>query len=1002
MKTRRPPWNLILLLWLAFALRVWRLGAQSLWYDEGYSAYLGAHLPLDRALDLTARDVVPPLYYLLLRLWVPLVGMSEYALRLLSVLFGVVAVALMGRIGRQLADAGLLSAVLATVAPVLIWLSQDARMYGPLVAWSLLAAWGLLRAVAPAAPSRSRQRGWALFVGAGLAALYTHTVAAFWLMGQVLFGLLATWQQRHQPQRIREGLLALALIAAGYLPWVIVARISYPVNLGYWPGYLPPLHLWRVAWEALVGGQYLSPVQTDLAAVWFAAVTLLGWMILLFRRRQVALYLFCYLVVSLLAMSIAFRHTPKLGPRYPTAMAPALLLILAAGATEWRGARGGEREARGERREARGGGRGAHHVSSLALLPCRGPPAVARQGQGAGPGRTGCFTFHISRLTFYILLLGVFVLSLRADVNLYFDADYGKDDWRAAARYVQAQRRPDEAVLLVSGHAFPVFAYYYGWEGWQALPDDLQLDVTHVQNYPVVAPRLNRILAGASGAWLVLWQDEVVDPTGLVPALLGDVGRELPIPTFHGSSVKVRHFELPAAVHFPEELPVEHVLHQAAAPGLAALGYTLSTPLRSGTLPTPLRSPWHLTEPRQVGTLPAAPLPADAEISLRVFWQAEEPLRGAHAASLRLSDRLGQEWARQDSLLAGPYFAERWPPGTPVMGQYTATLPLGTPPGTYTPTLMIYRGDETFGTLHLSPLVITRPLSVPTPLALELPPSSPPQAGGIEGGGSELSLVGVGFDQQTVTPCQHWSLSLAWRAETRPAQDYRLRLSAGLDQTETVLAVDYPTTRWQPGDVWRTRHRVPINCRALDGTVPVMAQLLGADGQPLGAPLNLGEITVAAGRQFALPAELTAVRDVRLAGVGTLVGYWLDQDRAQPGENLQVALYWRAGQPIDGNYSIFVHLESDADTAGRTGRVWAQHDGWPVGGQKPTSTWAPEEVIIDRHVVPIGVDVPPGLYRLVVGMYDALTLQPLAAFEPDGRPIEGGRILLQPITIYVP
>lgn len=794
-------------------------------------------------------------------------------------------------------------------------------MYGPLVTWSLLASWGLLRAVAAGATPRSRRRGWALFVGAGLAALYTHTVAALWLMGQACFGLLAVLHSR-QRERVYEALAALGLLAAGYLPWIIVALISYQTNTGYWPGYLPPPYLWRTAWNVFVGGQHLSAAQTSLAATWFGIATLLCWGMLLFKRPRVAVYLFCYLVMPLLAMGIVFQHTPKLAPRYPTAMAPALLLTLATGAA---------------------------------------PLLHAARRVMADPRRGERHTQHVTRVACGLLLLGVVLFSLRAVANLYFDPRYGKDDWRAVADHVRSQRRPDEAVILTSGHAFPVFAYYYGWEGWHAWPDDVQLDVTHVLNYPAVAPRLNQVLAGAGGAWLVLWQDEVVDPTGLLPALLGDVGRELPVPTFRGASagdqLRLRHFALSAA-RFPDALPVQHALQQTVAPGLTGLGYTL----------------------------PAAPLPADSVVSLRVFWQAEEALQGAHAASLRLSDRWGQEWARQDRLLAGPwYFTERWLPGVPVLGCYTVTLPLGTPPGTYTPTLGIYRGDETFDTLHLAPLVITRPLNLPAVSALGLPP--------VSGAAGELSLVGAGFDQRAVTPCRNWYLNLAWTASTRPAQDYRLLLSAGPDRKETVLAADYPTSRWQPGDVWLTRHHLLINCRAFDGTVPVVAQLLDAAGQAVGEPLELGQLTVVAGRQFTLPSDLTAVLNVRLADVGSLVGYRLQKDRFQPGENLQVALYWRASQETERNYSVFVHLESD--------RVWAQHDGWPVDGHKPTSTWAQGEVVTDQHVVPIGEDVPAGTYRLVVGMYDAATLQPLAAFGPDGQPIEQGRIVLQSVTVYI-
>lgn len=939
MRSRKFTWITIFILWLAFALRVWHLDTQSLWYDEGYSVYLGAHLPLDRAIDLTVRDIVPPLYYLLLRVWLPFAGTTEYALRFLSVLFGVTSVALAAQIGRDLMRrvapstgtsagewSGLLSAALFAVAPVFIWLSQDARMYGPLVTWTLLAAWGLLKALAPNATRRTRRWGWGLFVLAGLAALYTHTVSAFWLLGQGVFGILAVWHQREQQERVHEGLVALGAMAIGYLPWVIVVLFSYETNAGYWPGHLPPTYLWRTAWDAFVGGEYLPTAETDLAAAWFGVAALLAWVILLFKQPRVALYLFCFLIIPLAAMGVAFRQTPKLAARYPTALAPALFFALAAGSVI------------------------AVRVSKIAAA------VVA------------------------LVWVGLVLISARADANLYFSPEYGNANWRAAAQFVQTNQRSDEAVLLVSGHAYPVFSYYYGWQGWDALPQDDQLDVRNVLHYADVAPRLNQILANASGAWLVSWQDEVVDPTGIVPALLSDIGREVSALAFQGSSVgddvEIRHFELSSAARFPEELPVDVALDQPVAPGLAVLGYSL----------------------------PSAPLAADSETPIRVFWQAKQPLQGAFAGSLRLYDGLGQEWARQDALLAGPYFSGRWPVGNPVMGTFTATLPIGTPPGTYTPTLMVYRGDETFDTLHLNPLIITRPMTMSTAAAIGLPAPSERLGDGLSQIRQELSLLGVGFDSSTATPCQNWSLSLTWRAESVLSQDYGLRLSVGEDSVDLPMTADYPSSRWQAGDVWRTRHHVPISCRALDGTVPAKLQLLDASGSPIGEPLSLGEVAVVAGRQFSLPTDLTAELDVRLiqgsgeAGenpeVGVLVGYQLDQDRVQPGDNLEVTLYWQAGQETDRNYSVFTHLQGD--------RVWAQHDSWPMNGAKPTSTWANGEIIADHHSIAVGQDVPPGTYQLLVGMYDAETLEPLAAVDKAGNVMDAGRILLQSVNVYLP
>jgi hypothetical protein len=70
----------------------------------------------------------------------------------------------------------------------------------------------------------------------------------------------------------------------------------------------------------------------------------------------------------------------------------------------------------------------------------------------------------------------------------------------------------------------------------------------------------------------------------------------------------------------------------------------------------------------------------------------------------------------------------------------------------------------------------------------------------------------------------------------------------------------------------------------------------------------------------------------------------------------------------------------------------AQHDGLPAEGAAPTPGWAIDEVIADRHLVEFG-QLAPGLYRLVVGMYDSQTGQRL--------PVAGGPdfVELEPVPI---
>src|SRR4051794_20390710 len=74
---------------IGLLLRLYHLGNNSLWYDEGFSVWF-ASLPVAKIIDETLSwEVHPPTYYLLLHYWTSWVSNSEICLRLPSVLFGV-------------------------------------------------------------------------------------------------------------------------------------------------------------------------------------------------------------------------------------------------------------------------------------------------------------------------------------------------------------------------------------------------------------------------------------------------------------------------------------------------------------------------------------------------------------------------------------------------------------------------------------------------------------------------------------------------------------------------------------------------------------------------------------------------------------------------------------------------------------------------------------------------------------------------------------------------
>jgi hypothetical protein len=84
-----------------------------------------------------------------------------------------------------------------------------------------------------------------------------------------------------------------------------------------------------------------------------------------------------------------------------------------------------------------------------------------------------------------------------------------------------------------------------------------------------------------------------------------------------------------------------------------------------------------------------------------------------------------------------------------------------------------------------------------------------------------------------------------------------------------------------------------------------------------------------------------------------------------------LTLYWQADQPLDTNYSVFVHLTRSDAPAGPDD-ILAQADSYaPVSGWYPVTLWQPGEVVRDDYVVvvPDGYDGP---LHLRAGMYRQL------------------------------
>ena len=144
---------------VGFAVRLYRLGAESLWYDETVSVYL-SRLSLPAMFAHTAGDIHPPGYYALLHAWQALTAPSlahglEFLYAFPSLFFGLLALPLLYALGRRLFGprTGLAALWLGAFAPFLVWYSQEVRMYTLGAFLGLLCLWSLLKFCDPS-PSR--------------------------------------------------------------------------------------------------------------------------------------------------------------------------------------------------------------------------------------------------------------------------------------------------------------------------------------------------------------------------------------------------------------------------------------------------------------------------------------------------------------------------------------------------------------------------------------------------------------------------------------------------------------------------------------------------------------------------------------------------------------------------------------------------------------------------------------------------------------------------------
>jgi mannosyltransferase len=213
LKTRKGILLLFLVLALGSFLRIYQLGTENLWNDEGHTLAM-----VSRSFTSAITEGWQPPYYAILHPWVSLFGNSEIALRAPSVIFGILSILVIYLIGCALFNrkVGLISSLLAAISSFYIAYSQEARSYALILLLALLSYLFFILIL-----KQDKKWYYPCYLLANILLVYTNPVSLSIIAAQIFY-LLLFWT-KYSPQRFKligtQGATILASLPV--VPWVL-------------------------------------------------------------------------------------------------------------------------------------------------------------------------------------------------------------------------------------------------------------------------------------------------------------------------------------------------------------------------------------------------------------------------------------------------------------------------------------------------------------------------------------------------------------------------------------------------------------------------------------------------------------------------------------------------------------------------------------------------------------------------------------------------------------
>lgn len=205
---------------------------QSYWRDEAFSVLM-AQRPFVEIIRLSAHDFSPPLYFILLRIWITLFGASEAATRSLSVLFYILTLTTIVLFLRKFTkmNIGIISVlvlVMGSLHPLMTSYAFETRMY-TMAAWLATLSWYFLL-----------RKRWGWYAVVTLVGLYTHYFILLIIGVQMAYLLMSHFPERRPLIRfVKNNYVSILLFFAPlvlFIPWLVlfISAHHFGTSVPFW------------------------------------------------------------------------------------------------------------------------------------------------------------------------------------------------------------------------------------------------------------------------------------------------------------------------------------------------------------------------------------------------------------------------------------------------------------------------------------------------------------------------------------------------------------------------------------------------------------------------------------------------------------------------------------------------------------------------------------------------------------------------------------------------